>query len=66
MIALNRTQGRAADPGEMFAVLADEAILASNRELVARIAANTDDSFPDRDVHIKQVALVVLRAKEMA
>lgn len=31
--------------------------------LLARLDAATDEAFPDRDAHIRQVALTVMRAK---
>lgn len=44
---------------------ATKRVLASKqgRALVARLDAATDEAFPDRDAHIRQVALTVMRAK---
>lgn len=64
--ALNFREGRPAVSGGMFADLANEAILRMHPELVARISAATDDLYPHRDLHVKQVALTVLRARSMA
>lgn len=64
--AKNRCRGRAANDGGMFKELADEAILSMHADLVARIDANTCDLYPERDRHVKQIALTVLRAKGMA
>lgn len=63
--ALNRCQGRASNPGQMFQRLADEAILSTplGLSVLQRIDAATDDSYPQRHEHIEKIALVCLRPR---
>lgn len=61
--ALNRTPGQAARDGGMFKSDADAKLLLAYPQLVARIDFNTDEFFPDRVKHVRQIALVVLKAR---
>lgn len=53
---------------DMFSHLAESALLESpaGEEIVDRINRATDGAYPDRRTHIRQVALVVMRAKGLA
>lgn len=44
----------------------DQAVLRLHPDLVARLTENTDAAYPGRDLHARQIALVVLRAKGLA
>ena len=41
----------------------EAALLAAFPAVVARIDAATDEAYPHRDTHVRQIALRVLRAK---
>lgn len=44
----------------------DQATLRKHPQVVARIDAATDSQDPQRDAHVRQVALTVLRAKGLS
>lgn len=68
MTALHLTRVAPGESGGMFKDLAESALLESprGRELVGRIDAATDQDYPHRRVHVRQIALVVLASKGAA
>lgn len=64
--ALNQTAARAGRDGGMFKTGADAKLLNAYPLLVARLDAATDEFFPDRVKHVRQIALVVLHAKGLS
>lgn len=63
--ALHPTRVAPGVSGGMFRDLGESALLTTPAalEIVARIDAATDEAFPHRRTHVRQVALVVMRAK---
>lgn len=64
--AVNRTQGRAANDGGMFAGRDDELLnLPEAQPIIKRIGENVDADYPGRMEHVRLIAATVIRAKQL-